>query len=58
MNKIEESMSIVVDLCGQVFGYLTVIERVGSDKQRHTLWLCECTCGNKTTAITTWLLKS
>ena len=51
-------MSIVVDLCGQVFGYLTVIERVGSDKQRHTLWLCECTCGNKTTAITTWLLKS
>ncbi len=35
----------VVDLAGKKFGRLTVIERAGSDKRKHALWLCECECG-------------
>lgn len=39
-------MSKVVDLTGQKFGTLTVIERAGSDKRGLALWLCQCDCGN------------
>lgn len=34
-----------VDLVGQIFGRLTVIKRVGSNKHKHATWLCECECG-------------
>lgn len=34
-----------VDLTGQKFGRLTVIERVGV-KNHHSLWKCKCDCGN------------
>lgn len=35
-----------VDLAGQKFGRLTVVERVGS-KNGHSAWLCKCDCGNE-----------
>lgn len=36
-----------VDLAGQRFGRLTVIEEAGRDKQRNALWKCKCDCGNE-----------
>ena len=44
-----------VDLANQVFGKLTVIKKVGSDKWKSTLWLCECVCGNTTIVISSSL---
>ena len=37
-----------VDLTGQVFGQLTVLERYGSTPNGSALWLCQCSCGNTT----------
>lgn len=37
------------DETGNIYGSLKVLERVGSDKKGHALWLCECVCGQKTT---------
>lgn len=37
-------MSKLIDLTGQRFGRLTVIERAGA---KPTRWLCECACGRK-----------
>ena len=37
----------VIDLTGQKFGKLTVIERAENDSQSRTQWLCQCECGNK-----------
>lgn len=36
----------VIDLKGQKFGKLTVLERVESDKNGKARWLCQCECGN------------
>ena len=37
------------DITGQRFGYLTVIEKAGSDPKRaEWRWLCRCDCGNLT----------
>jgi hypothetical protein len=38
--------SKVIDLTGNTYGYLTVIEEVGRGKHRETLWRCQCHCGN------------
>lgn len=38
-------MPKLIDMTGQRFGRLTVIERHGT-KGGHAAWLCECTCGN------------
>lgn len=38
------------DITKQRFGRLVAIKRVGFDKHRHALWLCECDCGNETIA--------
>lgn len=38
-------MGKFIDLTGQKFGRLTVIERAES-KNKHTMWKCKCTCGN------------
>lgn len=46
----------IVDLTGQRFGRLTVIERSHS-KGGHTVWRCKCDCGNEHFA-TTGHLKS
>lgn len=47
----------VVDLTGQKFGLLTVIERDVSSKGGGTKWLCVCDCGKKT-VVTASNLKS
>lgn len=38
-------MSKPMDLVGQVFGRLTVLERAANNKWHSTMWLCACTCG-------------
>lgn len=35
----------LIDLTGQRFGRLTVIERTENDKSRHICWRCRCDCG-------------
>lgn len=40
-----------IDLTGQKFGRLTVIERAGSTKHGAAKWMCECDCGNKKAVI-------
>lgn len=37
---------IVVEITGQKFGQLTVIEQAGRDKWGQVLWKCMCDCGN------------
>jgi hypothetical protein len=37
---------VSLDLTGQVFGFLTVLRRVGGNRQ-HTYWLCRCSCGRE-----------
>lgn len=39
-------MSKSVDLTGQQFGKLTVLERNGTSRSRQAVWLCKCECGN------------
>ncbi len=38
-------MPVFMDLAGQVFGRLTVIERA-PNRGRRTMWSCRCSCGN------------
>lgn len=40
-------MSKVIDLTGQKFGKLTVLNNYMQNDKRKTYWLCECECGNK-----------
>lgn len=40
-----------VDLTGQTFGRLTVIERAESDNRHNHKWLCRCTCGETRSVI-------
>ena len=37
----------LIDMTGEVYGRLTVIERAKNTKQGKTQWLCQCSCGNK-----------
>ena len=39
----------LLDLTGQRFGRLVVIEFAGKAKNRHSKWLCRCDCGNEVT---------
>lgn len=39
-------MAKIKDLRGQRFTRLTVIDYAGQSKDRHSLWLCKCVCGN------------
>lgn len=41
----------MVDLTGQKFGKLTVIERAGSTSHGAAKWRCVCECGNETIVI-------
>lgn len=43
------------DITGQKFGRLTVIKRVGRNKQRQATWLCQCECGNQITVVGCYL---
>lgn len=38
------------DLTGQKFGKVTAIKKVGTNKWRASLWLCNCECGGHTVA--------
>jgi hypothetical protein len=42
-------MGSLIDLTGQKFSRLTVIERAGKDKGDQSLWLCKCLCGQEKT---------
>ena len=42
------SVSRLIDLTGQKFHYLTVLERAENTKDGKTQWLCQCVCGRKT----------
>lgn len=33
------------DLTGAIFGWLTVLEYVGTNKHRTSMWKCQCKCG-------------
>jgi len=37
----------MIDLTGQVFGFWTVLEEAGRDKNRKVMWLCRCLCGRE-----------
>ena len=39
-------MGVVIDLTGQKFGRLKVIDFAGLEKNNQALWLCKCECGN------------
>ena len=41
-------MTKPLNLVGQKFGRLTVINRAENDKKGNTRWLCSCSCGEKT----------
>lgn len=36
----------VIDMTGQDYGRIRVLERTGTDKWGRALWLCRCVCGN------------
>ena len=38
-----------IDLTGQRFGRLVVLEFAGKSKNGHSKWLCKCDCGNEAT---------
>ena len=44
-------ISRIIDLTGQTFGRLKVIERATNDNQGRARWLCECSCDNKNRVI-------
>jgi hypothetical protein len=46
-----------LDLVGQRFGRLEVIEFAGMNKFSKSLWLCLCDCGNYTTTLGSCLLN-
>lgn len=54
-------MGKLIDLSGQRFGRLTVVERAGTKVtpcgSKRTLWLCKCDCGNTTITATQELKK-
>lgn len=41
-------MNHLIDMTGQKFNRLTVVQRVGVTASRCSLWLCICDCGEKT----------
>lgn len=43
-------MGNFIDITGQKFGKLTVIERCGT-RNRQSLWRCICECGNETLSL-------
>ena len=42
-------MSKFIDLTGQRYGRLLVVERMGTAQSGHALWLCKCDCGTSYT---------
>ncbi len=50
-------MSKLIDLTGQRFGRLVVIERAENDKSGNVRWVCRCDCG-KTITTNGWSLRN
>ncbi len=50
-------MGKLIDLTGQRFGRLTVVQRAGTSKQGRALWLCRCTCGKETVVLSSSLRR-
>lgn len=50
-------MPAKINLIGQNFGQLSVIEELQERKNKSVVWLCQCTCGNKI-KLTTKELRS
>ena len=48
-------MAIIVNLLGQKFGRLLVVDQKGRSKQQNVLWLCRCDCGNEVTVNSAYL---
>lgn len=46
------------NLIGKKFGRLTVLKKCGVDKNRHTIWLCQCDCGNTKEVLGTHLVSN
>lgn len=40
-------MSHIIDLTGQIFGRLTVLQKAENNKDNYAWWLCQCNCGNQ-----------
>jgi hypothetical protein len=40
----------IIDVSGQRFGCLVVIDFLGTDKRRFAVWRCKCLCGKETVA--------
>lgn len=40
-------MGKLIDLTGQRFGRLVVVERAGTSRNRQAMWRCRCDCGKK-----------
>lgn len=51
----EMSVRSFKDLTGHKFGRLTVLQRVESDKNRKSKYLCRCDCGNEKVVLATEL---
>ena len=46
-----EKLKYPTDLTGLKFGRLTVVRKVGVNKNYNSVWLCLCDCGNETETI-------
>ena len=46
-----------IDLTGQRFGRLIVLEDVGRTKSKKVIWRCQCECGNIVDVVSTQLLS-
>jgi hypothetical protein len=44
-------MTKVIDITGQLFGKLTVLEYTGKNSEGRALWLCKCECGKQATVV-------
>lgn len=45
-NKLKENYKRLYDITGRKINMLTVLERVGSNKNQKALYKCKCDCGN------------
>jgi len=48
----------LIDLTGQTFSLLTVIQREENSKHGHSMWKCRCVCGNETIVLGSNLVRS
>ena len=49
-------MGVFIDMTGQKFGRLTVVEKTDLRQGRNVVWRCLCECGNTTLALRTNLI--